>query len=55
MIIADEIYDGLDFTHSHVSVASRSNDVPVFAKWCLKGILCSGMENRILQYTTRQT
>ena len=31
MIIADEIYDGLDFTNSHVSVASRSNDVPVFA------------------------
>lgn len=29
MIIADEIYDGLDFTGQHVSVASRSNDVPV--------------------------
>ncbi len=30
-IIADEIYDGLDFTGSLVSVASRSNDVPVIA------------------------
>ena len=29
MIIADEIYDGLDFTGHHVSVASRSSDVPV--------------------------
>lgn len=31
MIIADEIYDGLDFTGEHVSVASLSNDVPVFS------------------------
>jgi alanine-synthesizing transaminase len=30
MIIADEIYDGLDFTGQHVSAASRSNTVPVF-------------------------
>jgi aspartate/methionine/tyrosine aminotransferase len=30
MIIADEIYDGLDFTGQHVSVASLSKDVPVF-------------------------
>ena len=30
MIIADEIYDGLDFTGQHVSVASRSKTVPVF-------------------------
>jgi len=30
MIIADEIYDGLDFTNSHTSVASRSETVPVF-------------------------
>ncbi len=30
MIIADEIYDGLDFTGNHVSVASRSKSVPVF-------------------------
>ena len=30
MIIADEIYDGLDFTETHSSVASRSNTVPVF-------------------------
>ena len=30
MIIADEIYDGLDFTNSHASVASRSESVPVF-------------------------
>ena len=29
MIIADEIYDGLDFTGHHVSVASRSSTVPV--------------------------
>ena len=29
--IADEIYDGLDFTGEHVSVASRSNSVPVFS------------------------
>ena len=29
MVIADEIYDGLDFTGHHVSVASRSRDVPV--------------------------
>lgn len=28
-VIADEIYDGLDFTGELVSVASRSNDVPV--------------------------
>ena len=31
MIVADEIYDGLDFTNEHVSVASRSNHVPVFS------------------------
>tara|TARA_B000000441_G_C21741393_1_gene354077 strand:+ start:18 stop:1235 length:1218 start_codon:yes stop_codon:yes gene_type:complete len=30
MIVADEIYDGLDFTGHHVSVASRSHTVPVF-------------------------
>ena len=30
MIVADEIYDGLDFTGNHVSAASRSNSVPVF-------------------------
>lgn len=35
MVIADEIYDGLDFTGHHVSVASRSNEVPVF---CLNGV-----------------
>jgi aspartate/methionine/tyrosine aminotransferase len=29
--VADEIYDGLDFTGEHVSVASRSQDVPVIA------------------------
>lgn len=29
MIVADEIYDGLDFTGEHVSVASCSDDVPV--------------------------
>ena len=31
MIVADEIYDGLDFSGEHVSVASLSDDVPVFA------------------------
>ena len=31
MVIADEIYDGLDFTGQQVSVASRSNKVPVFS------------------------
>ena len=31
MIIADEIYDGLDFSGKQVSVASRSNEVPVFS------------------------
>lgn len=31
MIVADEIYDGLDFSGKQVSVASRSNDVPVFS------------------------
>mgnify|MGYP001156818265 FL=1 len=31
MIVADEIYDGLDFSGEHVSVASLSQDVPVFA------------------------
>ncbi len=31
MVIADEIYDGLDFTGHQVSVASRSNEVPVFS------------------------
>ena len=30
MVIADEIYDGLDFTGKQVSVASRSSKVPVF-------------------------
>ena len=30
MIVADEIYDGLDFTGNQVSVASRSQTVPVF-------------------------
>ncbi|MEC8926978.1 MAG: aminotransferase class I/II-fold pyridoxal phosphate-dependent enzyme [Candidatus Thermoplasmatota archaeon] len=30
MIIADEIYDGLDFTGTQTSVASRSNSVPIF-------------------------
>ncbi|MDP6869795.1 MAG: aminotransferase class I/II-fold pyridoxal phosphate-dependent enzyme [Candidatus Poseidoniaceae archaeon] len=30
MIIADEIYDALDFSGKQVSVASRSNNVPVF-------------------------
>ena len=31
ILVADEIYDGLDFTGKHVSVASRSKDVPVIA------------------------
>jgi alanine-synthesizing transaminase len=31
MVVADEIYDGLDFTGHQVSVASRSPDVPVFS------------------------
>lgn len=31
IVIADEIYDGLDFTKTHVSVASRSKEVPVIA------------------------
>ena len=31
IVVADEIYDGLDFTGKHVSVASRSDDVPVIA------------------------
>ncbi len=31
MIVADEIYDGLDFSGRQVSVASRSSDVPVFS------------------------
>lgn len=31
ILVADEIYDGLDFTGNHVSVASRSKDVPVIA------------------------
>ena len=31
IVVADEIYDGLDFTGNHVSVASRSTDVPVIA------------------------
>ncbi len=30
MIIADEIYDELDFSGTQISVASRSNSVPVF-------------------------
>ncbi len=30
MVIADEIYDGLDFTGNQVSIASLSNQVPVF-------------------------
>lgn len=31
IVVADEIYDGLDFTGKHVSVASRSDDVPVIS------------------------
>ena len=31
IVVADEIYDGLDFTGRHVSIASRSEDVPVVA------------------------
>jgi alanine-synthesizing transaminase len=31
MVVADEIYDGLDFSGRQVSVASRSSDVPVFS------------------------
>ena len=31
MIVADEIYDGLDFSGKHASVASLSQDVPVFS------------------------
>ena len=31
MVVADEIYDGLDFTGEHVSVASCSTDVPVIS------------------------
>ena len=31
IVVADEIYDGLDFTGRHVSVASRSSDVPVIS------------------------
>ncbi len=31
IVLADEIYDGLDFTGNLVSVASRSTDVPVIA------------------------
>jgi len=31
MVVADEIYDGLDFTGHQVSVASRSHNVPVFS------------------------
>lgn len=31
MIVADEIYDGLDFSGQHASVASLSQDVPVFS------------------------
>ena len=30
MIIADEIYDELDFTNTQISVASRSKSVPIF-------------------------
>ena len=30
MVVADEIYDGLDFTNHQVSTASRSKTVPVF-------------------------
>lgn len=30
IIVADEIYDGLDFTGQHASVASLSSNVPVF-------------------------
>lgn len=31
IVVADEIYDGLDFTGHHVSIASRSQDVPVIS------------------------
>ena len=42
MIIADEIYDGLDFTGQYVSVASLSSEVPVFVL------------NESLRYTMRR-
>jgi alanine-synthesizing transaminase len=35
IVVADEIYDGLDFTGEHASVAMCSNDVPVI---CLNGV-----------------
>jgi len=35
IVVADEIYDGLDFTGEHVSVAKCSTDVPVV---CLNGV-----------------
>ncbi len=35
IVVADEIYDGLDFTSEHVSVAKCSTDVPVV---CLNGV-----------------
>jgi aspartate/methionine/tyrosine aminotransferase len=35
IVVADEIYDGLDFTGEHVSVTKCSTDVPVV---CLNGV-----------------
>jgi aspartate/methionine/tyrosine aminotransferase len=35
IVVADEIYDGLDFTGEHVSVAKCSTDLPVV---CLNGV-----------------
>ena len=35
IVVADEIYDGLDFTGEHVSVAKCSTDVPIV---CLNGV-----------------
>jgi|TARA_B100001769_G_scaffold196012_1_gene156331 aspartate/methionine/tyrosine aminotransferase len=35
IVVADEIYDGLDFTGQHVSVAKCSTEVPVV---CLNGV-----------------
>ena len=49
MIIADEIYDGLDFTGHHVSVASRSSDVPVVTLNGVSSLLCARLAHRLVR------
>ena len=47
IVVADEIYDGLDFTGQHVSVASQFGRSRYCAERCLKGVLRTWMAHWI--------